>query len=156
MPVRLSRNMATPSLTDSNHGLTIETGVAHCRIIVVARLVSPVFRVFLAALSADVRMVRSHRRLLGRGSLAISIQQKRIIHRLLAAGQVTHLNSKHYIVILARHHRTNHGCDGSSGMPSTSPSRMPPACFMLWQLMHIDIKPSIAGNSSPPSSRATI
>jgi hypothetical protein len=31
----------------------------------VARLVSPVFRVFLAALSADVRMIRSHRRLLG-------------------------------------------------------------------------------------------
>ena len=54
-----------PVLDRLDHGLTIETGVAHCRIIVVARLVSPVFRVFLAALSADVRMIRSHRRLLG-------------------------------------------------------------------------------------------
>ena len=38
-----------PALNRLDHGLTIETGVAHCRIIVVARLVSPVFRVFLAA-----------------------------------------------------------------------------------------------------------
>ena len=45
-----------PVLDQLDHGLTIKTGVAHCRIIVVARLVSPVFRVFLAALSADVRM----------------------------------------------------------------------------------------------------
>ena len=38
-----------PVLDRLDHGLAIETGVAHCRIIVVARLVSPVFRVLLAA-----------------------------------------------------------------------------------------------------------
>ena len=119
-------------------------GLGTLAVIVVAWLVSPVFRVFLAALSADVRMIRSHRRLLGTRLTRNINPAKTHYTQIAGRGQVTHLNSKHYIVILARHHRTNHGCDGSSGMPSTSHPRMPPACFMLWQLMHIDIKPSIA------------